>query len=102
MIHEFISKQWAKNYQLLDSGKGRKLEQFGPYTLIRPDQRVIWKPALPLERWLGAAAEFVLNEKGGGGQWQRRTHLPDEWQLEYNDLRIKVMLESSRQVGFFS
>ncbi|MEN8240993.1 MAG: class I SAM-dependent methyltransferase [Chloroflexota bacterium] len=101
MITEYISRNWKKNYQLLDSGKGRKLEQFGPYTVIRPDQRVVWKPALPPDRWQQADAEFVLAQKGGGGEWQRHSQLPDAWQLEYNGLLFKVALESSRQVGVF-
>jgi len=101
MITEFISKNWKQNYQLLDSGNGLKLEQFGQYTLIRPDQRVVWNPVLPPERWRQADAEFVLAPKGGGGEWQRNSNLPNEWQLEYNGLQFTVVLESSRQIGVF-
>jgi 23S rRNA (cytosine1962-C5)-methyltransferase len=101
MSNEYICRNWKKEYQLLDSGKGRKLEKFGPYTLIRPDQRAVWKPAYPQDRWQQAAAEFVLAKKGGGGHWHRRQQLPESWQMSYRDLHFKVVLGSSRQVGVF-
>jgi 23S rRNA (cytosine1962-C5)-methyltransferase len=97
----YISKDWQPEYILLDSGSGRKLEQFGSRRLIRPEPRAVWKPAFPPEEWQQADAEFVLSEKGGGGTWQHRTHQPAEWQSEYKGLRFKLMLETSRQVGVF-
>lgn len=100
MTEEFISREWD-DYQLLDSGKGRKLEQFGAYTLVRPEPRAVWKPAGDPVQWAEAEAEFVLSEKGGGGQWQVRTPLPERWQIGYKGLKMWVSLEESRQVGVF-
>lgn len=100
MTEEWVSRDW-QDYQLLDSGKGRKLEQFGAYTLIRPEPRAVWKPAGEPSRWEAADAEFLLARKGGGGRWQVRTELPDRWQIGYHGLRMWVTLEESRQVGVF-
>jgi 23S rRNA (cytosine1962-C5)-methyltransferase len=100
MTEEWISRDWQE-YQLLDSGKGRKLEQFGAYTLIRPEARAVWKPAGDPARWEAADAEFLLARKGGGGRWQVRTELPDRWQIGYHGLQMWVTLEESRQVGVF-
>ena len=47
-------------YTLLDSGKGRKLEQFGEYRLVRPEPRAHWRPVWSEEEWAGADAEYVL------------------------------------------
>lgn len=98
---EYISKDWQQEYILLDSGKGRKLEKFGKYTLIRPEQRAVWKPALSPEEWDSASAEFIPAAKGGGGSWNYRVELPEEWQAEYKGIRFKLVLEDSRQVGVF-
>lgn len=100
MTEQFVSQEW-QDYQLLDSGKGRKLEQFGPYTLIRPEPRALWKPAGSAELWAGAQAEFVMAEKGGGGRWQLYDRLPERWQIAYHGLKMWVELEESRQVGVF-
>ncbi len=95
---EMIS-DW-QSYQLLDSGKGRKLERFGDYTLVRPEPRAVWKPASP-GLWDQADAEFVEANKGGGGSWTLRRHIPSRWQIRYGDLRMWIALEDSRQVGVF-
>ena len=37
----WASTGW-KDYELLDCGKGEKLERWGSYTLVRPDPQAIW------------------------------------------------------------
>lgn len=101
MVTEFISGDWGQAYALLDSGKGRKLERFGGYELIRPEPRAVWKPALPEPAWQQAAAEFVMAEKGGGGRWIQHKQIPDQWTSVYKGLKFKLTLEASRQVGVF-
>lgn len=100
MVDQITSPDW-EDYALLDSGEGRKLEQFGPYRLVRQEPRAVWKPALPPDIWGAADAEFVLNQKGGGGAWQVRSELPEGWVIQYRDTRIRLALEGSRQVGVF-
>lgn len=100
MPTQFISTDW-KDYALLDSGRGRKLEQFGPYRLIRPEERAVWKPADPEGEWLAADAEFMLAEKGDGGEWQFNRELPARWEIRYKDLSLWLSTEQSRQVGVF-
>ena len=34
-------------HELLDSGKGLKLERFGPNLVIRSEPKAWWRPALP-------------------------------------------------------
>ena len=37
----WIAENW-KDYEVLDTSKGEKLERWGDYTLVRPDPQVIW------------------------------------------------------------
>ena len=46
------------DYELLDSGDGRKLERFGAYTLARPCSQALWRPSLPAAEWARAHASF--------------------------------------------
>ena len=38
----FIAENW-KEYEVIATGDGEKLERWGDYTLIRPDPQIIWK-----------------------------------------------------------
>lgn len=88
------------DYALLDSGHGRKLERFGPFTLVRPEAQAIWSPALPSPAWEAADAVW----EGGGapdGHWSYRRPLPPRWEMSYRSLRFWVQARESRQVGVF-
>lgn len=94
------SPNW-KDYALLDSGGGMKLEQFGPYRLVRPEAEAIWLPALPEKEWKAAAAEFQPSPEENGGHWQQRKTLPEHWSLDYGGLKFYLQLSGSRHVGVF-
>jgi 23S rRNA (cytosine1962-C5)-methyltransferase len=94
------SPEW-KDYALVDSGNGMKLEQFGPYRLIRPEAEAIWKPALSENEWRSAAAEFQPSPEENGGHWNLKKALPERWTVEYHGLKCSVQLTNSRHVGLF-
>lgn len=94
-----LSAVW-QDYELLDSGAGRKLERFGDMTLVRPEAQAAWPPALPPSAWDAADAVFEPAGKAGG-LWQARRPLPPRWQMTYGDLRFWVQASESRQVGVF-
>ncbi len=94
-----LTADW-RDYELLDSGAGRKLERFGPATLIRPEAQATWLPALPPTAWDAAHAVFEPSGKAGG-RWQHRQALPPRWEMSYGDLRFAVQASESRQVGVF-
>ncbi len=99
-VHVCYPKFWEE-YQLLDSGGGRKLERCGPYTIIRPEAEAVWKTELPDKEWQKAAAEFLPSPEENGGHWNIRSYLPSSWNLHYRDLCFKVQLSGSRHIGVF-
>lgn len=95
------SKNWA-DYELLDSGDGKRLERFGEYTLIRPDPQCIWKPHLPENEWEKADARFQLSStKGEKGQWIYKKKLPEKWLLRCQNLLFWVKLSPFKHTGVF-
>lgn len=56
----------STTYQLLDSGHFEKLEQVGPYRLVRPALSAVWQPRLSKNDWLNYDARFERNSEGGG------------------------------------
>lgn len=99
-INPLIAPPW-QDYALLDSGAGKKLERFGPYTLIRPESQAIWRPALPPRRWQEAQAEFQPGGGETGGKWEVYRPLNSSWPMRYKSLRFQAHFSTSRHVGVF-
>ena len=83
------------DYELLDSGNGRRLERFGTYVVNRPDPEVMWQKTLPPEDWAKADAEFVNDS------WRKKANFPDNWIIEQNNLKLKLRLTPFKHVGIF-
>ena len=94
-----VGEGWA-DFALLDSGHGRKLEQYGPHRFIRPEPQAMWTPRLA--EWQ-ADAEFVPgSDEDGGGRWMFDRPVPrDGWQLAWNDVRFTASCTPFRHLGFF-
>ena len=99
-LHLISSPDW-KDYQLLDSGDGLKLEQYGPVRLIRPEPEAIWQPVLLEREWKTAHAVFRPAPEENGGHWESLKELPARWQMSYRDLHFWAQTTSSRHLGVF-
>ncbi|KKR03146.1 MAG: hypothetical protein UU25_C0006G0007 [Microgenomates group bacterium GW2011_GWB1_40_9] len=89
-----------KEYNLLDSGNGEKLESFNGYTMIRPDPRAIWSHHLPQSSWDNADATFIRTDSEHG-DWKIRKETPHPWTLHYHDLKFKLHPTDFKHVGVF-
>lgn len=86
-------------YRLLDSGCGRKLEQAGPWRIIRPALCAWWSPALPDTEWKKAHAEYV-RDASGSGRWTGKK-LPEKWIVEYAGFNLELRPTGFGHLGFF-
>ncbi len=85
-------------YELLDSGRGRKLERFGAVTLSRPCAQAVWEPALPREAWAAADASF---DREDGNRWSGRSHLPPQWTISVDGTRFRLSSTDFGHLGIF-
>ncbi len=99
-LHISTSDQW-KEYELLDSGGGAKLERFGPYTFARPEAQAVWQKSLPQTDWDRADAAFQITGEENGGHWVFRKKLPERWPVDYHGLKCWVQPAASRHLGMF-
>ena len=76
----WIADGW-KDYEVLDSSEGEKLERWGRYILLRPDPQVIWNTEKRIPEWKKLNGHYHRS-KSGGGQWEFRD-LPKEWTIQY-------------------
>lgn len=77
----WIADHW-KDYEVIDTSSGEKLERWGDYILVRPDPQVIWNTARKDSRWQKPNGHYHRSSKGGG-EWEF-SRLPQEWEIHYN------------------
>ncbi len=107
-----------KDYELIDSGDGQRLERFGLYTLVRPDPQCIWQPTLSKVKWDKADAIFQrtssdeqsssANEQSfpstnveRKGIWKKQSKIPEKWLCKWNNLSFWVKLSPFKHTGVF-
>ena len=93
-----ITSGWT-DYQLLDSGRGRRLERFGAYVLSRPDPQCLWRPYLPVSAW--EKADALFREENGKAKWLFRHFMPDSWKMHYKQLEFSAKLTPFKHTGVF-
>ena len=86
------------DYELLDSGDGRKLERFGKFVLARPCAQALWRPSLGAAEWSRADASF---DREDGNRWHGRGNLPKEWNMETAGIKFRLGGTDFGHLGIF-
>lgn len=94
----WIAKNW-KDYEVLDTSAGEKLERWGKYLLVRPDPQVIWSTPKKLPGWKKMNGHYHRSAKGGG-EWEF-FDLPKEWSISYKELTFRLKPFSFKHTGLF-
>ena len=89
-----------KDYELLDTSRGERLERWGDIILIRPDPQILWDTPRRDPRWKQAHARYHRSNTGGG-QWERYRPIPDSWQIAYGDLQFALKPMGFKHTGLF-
>ncbi|MDP5169167.1 MAG: class I SAM-dependent methyltransferase [Bacteroidia bacterium] len=94
-----------KEYELIDSGDGEKLEKFGPYTLRRPEPQAVWSKFMTESKWGELADARFVPDGSHSGSWEQKKRIPDEWYIsyQYKDmlLKFRLTLTGFKHVGIF-
>lgn len=92
---------WA-DYALLDSGHGRKLERYGQYRVVRPEEQALWTPRMDASVWDAADATFVgIGDEETDGRWRMKTPVGETWPMRYDDIGFLGRFTAFRHVGVF-
>lgn len=94
----WIADNW-KDYEVIDTSCGEKLERWGKYILLRPDPQVIWNTPKEAAQWKQLNGHYHRSAKGGG-EWEF-FNLPDEWSIHYRDLTFRLKPFSFKHTGLF-
>ena len=88
-----------KDYEVIDTSGGEKLERWGDYILVRPDPQVIWDTPRTDRRWKQKNGHYHRSSKGGG-EWEF-FQLPEEWSIRYRELTFRLKPFSFKHTGLF-
>ena len=94
----WIADNW-KDYEVIDTSTGEKLERWGDYFLVRPDPQVIWNTDKRHIGWKKPNGHYHRSNKGGG-EWEFH-NLPEEWSITYKELTFNLKPFSFKHTGLF-
>jgi 23S rRNA (cytosine1962-C5)-methyltransferase len=96
-----IADGW-RDYALLDSGDGWKLERVGPYRFARPEPQALWRSATPPDSWkVDARFSPAADEAEEMGRWRRERDIPEAWPVAFGDVKFYARCTPFRHLGFF-
>ena len=91
-----IANAW-EDYELLEMKDGMKKERWGEYILVRPDPQIIWSN----DNSFGKYDAIYHRSNKGGGHWEYKTKLKDNWQIKYKELTFNIKPMSFKHTGIF-
>ena len=94
-----VASGW-KDYEIIATGDGEKLERWGKLILLRPDPQVIWHAKTPLASNPKINAIYHRSNQGGGG-WQIKGNVPANFTIERDGLRFSLKLMGFKHTGLF-
>lgn len=94
-----IADKW-KDYKIIDTSSGDKLESWGGKILVRPDPQIIWKSTRRSDMWNKADGIYHRSSKGGG-EWEYKKKLPESWNISYGNLTFNIRPTGFKHTGLF-
>ena len=93
------SANW-KDYELIDTSQGERLERWGDIILIRPDPQIIWNTPKENPLWRNAHARYHRSSSGGG-KWEQYRKIPAVWQISYRNIVFRIKPMGFKHTGVF-
>ena len=92
-----VSNEW-KDYKILKTSNGMKLESWRDILLLRPDPVVTWD--------MGDFSEYKINavyyrSNTGGGHWENKMKTPESWVVNYKNLKFLLKEMGFKHTGLF-
>ena len=94
-----VANEW-KDYEIIATGDGEKLERWGNVVLLRPDPQIIWKPSRVLKNEKRLNAHYHRTNTGGGA-WEKLKKFPEEWIISYKNLKFLIKPMGFKHTGLF-
>lgn len=94
-----VNTEW-KDYEVIATGGGEKLERWGNIKLLRPDPQVIWPSKFNLASEKDLHAHYI-REITGGGHWKNLKSFKNDWIISWRNLKFKIKPMGFKHTGLF-
>ncbi|MDQ0169230.1 23S rRNA (cytosine1962-C5)-methyltransferase [Paenibacillus tundrae] len=98
-MNMYVANQW-KDYEVIDTGGGEKLERWGDVILRRPDPQIIWPLKQETNEWRQVHGHYHRSSSGGGS-WDMKKPIPERWTIGYENLKFHIKPTSFKHTGLF-
>ncbi|KKO53870.1 class I SAM-dependent methyltransferase [Paenibacillus sp. DMB20] len=95
----YVADDW-KDYEVIDTGGGEKLERWGDVILRRPDPQIIWPIKNEGGIWRNVHGHYHRSSSGGGS-WEMKKTLPERWSISYDQLKFHIRPTNFKHTGLF-
>lgn len=95
----YMAQDW-KDYEVIDTGNGEKLERWGDIILRRPDPQIIWPKSHESKKWTQVHGHYHRSSSGGG-EWEMKKPIPERWTIRYRDLQFYIRPTNFKHTGLF-
>lgn len=95
----YVAQGW-KDYEVMDTGGGEKLERWGDIVLRRPDPQIIWPLTQETADWRNVHGHYHRSSSGGG-KWDMKKLVPERWTISYGPLKFHIKPTSFKHTGLF-
>jgi len=93
------STDW-KDFEIIATGNGEKLERWGNVKLLRPDPQIIWPAKYNLAKEKNLNGHYI-RENTGGGHWNILIPAKEEWTISYRELKFLIKPMGFKHTGLF-
>ncbi len=94
-----LANNW-KDYEIIDSSNGLKLERWKDIYLLRPDPQVVWDNGDLLQKYPNIHAYYHRSNRGGG-YWENLKKTKESWNIQYRDLTFHIKQMGFKHTGLF-
>lgn len=94
-----VADKW-KDFSVIATGDGYKLERWGEVVLLRPDPQVIWRSSFDMSAYKSLNALYKRSNMGGG-EWEYKKKTPSDWTINYGELKFKIKPMGFKHTGLF-
>lgn len=89
-----------KDFEIIDTSLGMKLERWGDIYLLRPDPQVMWDNGQLEKKYANIHSIYHRSNKGGG-YWEDVKKVPDSWVISYRDMKFNIKKMGFKHTGLF-
>ena len=90
-----------KEFEIIDSSRGMKLERWGNIYLLRPDPQIMWDNGDLEKKYYNIINSVYYRSNTGGGHWENKKHVPESWIVSYRDMKFNIKKMGFKHTGLF-